>query len=144
MAELPGPLVTVLESPSAFAAGIGQASLRSIFTLRCHHHSAGMKQMPQRVRKEWSESRFCRSVLALQPSCSIPLCFTVCWETHGLLCVAAVKDTLKDPKAFRYCVTLQKNLTVKQFREANEGMSAEPATSHVSSALGSVSSVPLK
>lgn len=57
---------------------------------------------------------------------------------------SAIKDTLKHPKAFMYCDIAQKNLTIKQFRKANEGIYAEPATSDTSSVSRNVSSVPLE
>lgn len=43
-----------------------------------------------------------------------------------------------------YCDIAQKNLTIKPFRQANEGIYAEPAASAMSSVSRNVSSVPLE
>ena len=55
---------------------------------------------------------------------------------------SAIKDTLKCPKAFMYFDIAQKNLMIKQLRQANEGVYTEPDTSNMSSVSGNVSSVP--
>ena len=56
---------------------------------------------------------------------------------------SAIKDALKHPKVFMYCDITQKNLTIKQFRQANQGIYAEPATCNMSSVSRNMSSVPL-
>lgn len=57
---------------------------------------------------------------------------------------SAIKDNLKHSKAFMYWDIAQKNLTIKQFRQANEGIYAKPAPSNMSSDSRNVSSVALK